>query len=694
MPKLLSDSTYNLPGLNDREIVTRLEQMFLSSVYSPIWKSWRTNAEQDFQFYEGDQWTALERAILEERGQPIVKENLLKPKIERLLGQFQRQHSTIKFLGRNAPVDEPLADGMSDMLRWVDQTNGAEFEEGDQVKDGFIGGFGVMEYSATLDEAGRMIPRLRAENPFYIFPDPHTRRYDWNEDAKFIARSKWMDLDDAIALWPEKARELRQCINYTGRGTSSAPIDPAFLRNDEWYYADAERGRLRPVELWYKRKVVKRAVITSTGVNVELDYLGPRQALNAHRATPGSTLAQKVSDEMWVGIYCGGLLIHHDRSPYSHGMFPFIPYFADRKKDGEPYGWVRNLVSIQQEINKRRSKALHQLSNEKLIYERSAVRDPGELASEAARADGHLVLEDGKKDKFEIVKNLDLAQGQMVMHSEAKATFDTASGQGPEAMGQASEVRSGVGIARKQMATDLITLPLFQSIRRTRRIAAKMKWGLIKQYCDEDMVFQVTDDPNAARVVTVKADELETMKQLVFDMVVADTEDSLTVQSEQFEIVSSILPQILQYGPQWAKILLSMSQIRNKEGFIKMIEETSQPHPPDPKISVALTWSDMTPQEKAAFAQRFGMDDLAQIELQQGEPSSKQVKAQLEASNQASKERMNQTRVEAHMVEHGHKTQAELFRAAMDSRDKRVIASEKAKADVEKAKAKPKAKAK
>jgi hypothetical protein len=84
-------------------------------------------------------------------------------------------------------VDVQTADTASDLFRWVDQTNGAEFEETDQIKDGFIGGFGVLEACSYTTPSGEPTVTLRDENPFYIFPDPHSRRYDWNEDAKFVA---------------------------------------------------------------------------------------------------------------------------------------------------------------------------------------------------------------------------------------------------------------------------------------------------------------------------------------------------------------------------------------------------------------------------------------------------------------------------------------------------------------------------
>lgn len=678
----LNISEYSLSRETANETVCRLERMFTSALLSPVWKDWRTHADEDFQFYEGEHWTALEKAMLQERGQPEVTENLIKPKIDRLLGQHQRQHSTVSVLGRNAPIDDVTAATAADLFKWVDQSNGAEFEEADAYKDGFTGGFGVMEAVSSQDADGEPFVTLRQENPFYLFPDPHSRRYDWNEDAKFICRSKWLDLDDAIALWPDKANALRQCVMSLPGGSNTAVglNDPRVLKQANWNYFDPYRERLRPVEVYYKRKVMKRVLITPTGVRVELDYLGPRQA---QRMNPGSEIETVQAEEMWLGIYCGGVLIYHDRFQDQDGMFPFIPYFADRKKSGEPFGPVRNLVSISKEIDKRRSKALHLLSTNQAIIEQNAVEDWAEFAQEKARPDG--VMKVRKLDGIELIKNQDMGQSQMSMHAESKQAFNMVSGDDPTNQGAGSQMRSGVGKAREQMATDLVNMPLFTNIRRTRRIKLKKVWGLICQHFTDDLVFQITDDPQAAKVVSLPKSRLDALRDMQFNFVISDVEDSLTLQSEQFQIIADLLPQILPLGPGPSKFLLELSNIKpkQKEGLMQMLDQMAQQPPPEPKISMTLNWSDLTKEEKAVFAaKKLNMPELAQYELEQGEPSTKQVGAMTAGAKQESVERMNDKRQEVELMTHGSQLKADLIGTVLDHKAQMA----KAEADKEKAK--------
>ncbi|HXV84422.1 MAG TPA: hypothetical protein VEG60_31625 [Candidatus Binatia bacterium] len=78
----------------------------------------------------------------------------------------------------------------SGVLLFIRQINGLEFEERDQVDEGFTGGFGVLECGVTWDYTFQPEIKITNEDPFDIFPDPYSRRYGWNEDAKFVCRVK------------------------------------------------------------------------------------------------------------------------------------------------------------------------------------------------------------------------------------------------------------------------------------------------------------------------------------------------------------------------------------------------------------------------------------------------------------------------------------------------------------------------
>ena len=87
---------------------------------------------------------------------------------------------------------------------------------------------------------------------------------------------------------------------------------------------------------------------------------------SAHRST-------MMRDCLYMAVVCGDVLIQKTvPSPYKTSLYPFIPYYCHRKKNGQPYGRVLRLIDPNREINSRRSKALYMLNNRLSIYERGA----------------------------------------------------------------------------------------------------------------------------------------------------------------------------------------------------------------------------------------------------------------------------------------------------------------------------------
>ena len=78
-------------------------------------------------------------------------------------------------------------------------------------------------------------------------------------------------------------------------------------------------------------------------------------------------------------------------------------------RENQRYGMVRGLISMQDEINKRRSKALHLLSVRQVVAEQGAVQDVDKARREVAKPDGYIEIMPGLK--FEIEQTADLASG-------------------------------------------------------------------------------------------------------------------------------------------------------------------------------------------------------------------------------------------------------------------------------------------
>ena len=580
--------------------------MFQESVRHPVWRQWRDNASKCYRYREGDQWTVAELADLAERGQPASVQNEIRPYVERLIGQSLATRQTTTFLGRNTPADDDTMSVLADIDRFVDQDNGYEFIEPEITKDGITGGIGWLRVDVGVNELGQ--PRIEEseENPFHLYPDPFFRKTDLS-DCRYICYSKWIDLEDAIALAPEKESQISHAI-----ATRDYLIDADLgidqrLRNDPLMaFVDPDRERVRPVEFWYRRKMRRFQLFTPDGVTALTVPIGKDDLKAIEKVAPKNAyIAQPtIVDQMWCGMFLGGVLLFHKQSPRRHQEFKWVPFIADRKKNGEPFGPVLNAIPIQDAINKRESKALNMLSNRRIIAEQGAIEDPEQAQIENAKSDGYIEVQNGAlaNGRVQFPNNQDIGAAQMGLLQEAKAAMPRVMGVPPEMMGQASEVRSGLGIAKKQQMGNMIQSPLLNNVRQFRYAKAKLKFQLIKEVFTGPMTFQVTDDPNAALVVELTSGHLESIKQRIYDVVVTDSPDYTTLREQELDMVFKLLPQAATLGPGMMKFALSLTNLREKKALMGMLDQAMQPPPQQPKLSLTMTWADLSDEEKAFIA--------------------------------------------------------------------------------------------
>lgn len=627
----------------------RLHRFIIEAVTSPIRQLYEAEASLNYQYTENEFYTTEELTDMAERGQPPVKRNEIAPVLERLAGQFIQTRMSATFLGRNTPADDMAGAVAQDYQRHVDQRNQYEFEEQDFTWDGLVGGVGWLKSTVVLDDMGAWVQQDRAVNPFHIYLDPYSTRYDPNESAKYLVEGAFMDIEDLIAMIPTKEDEIRQEVNgWSGQlSPYVSQVDPS-LQNERQIGASiyslsmrgkGHRQRVRPFEVWYKRKVRVYYLMTNEGVTAIPIPLDLKTAKEVQRELGSQLIVkQAFQDRMYVGLIVGDLVLHHDVSPHHTNRFPYIPFYSGRRKNGAPLPLTSRLVPICEAINKRESKSLALLSNRQVLYEQNAVEDEDELTTEVARPDGVIQVKEGalagpNGPKIVIRDNLDMGMAQLQLLQEDKDAMRRVSGQGNEAMGMPSEVRSGTGIARKQMMSNLIVTPIHNNLRRTRLLRAKLSFEYQKQYLTEDMTFQLTDSPNKARYVTITKGQMEAVRERTYDIVMTEMKDYATLREQQVEMLMTMLPQLAQHGPWMVKLGIQLSELgEEKDGLIRMIDAQSQPAPAVPKVSLALNWADLQPEEKASLAMMIWQNpDLAQAIMQKGDDPAfvQKLKAQM-----------------------------------------------------------------
>ena len=169
-------------------------------------------------------------------------------------------------------------------------------------------------------------------------------------------------------------------------------------------------------------------------------------------------------------------------------------------RENNRYGMVRDLISEQDEINKRRSKALHLLSVKQVIMEDGAVADIDKARREVARPDGLVVINPGMK--FEIHDTADLAEGQFKLLQHATAEMQAS---GPNASMSGTDPRelSGRAILAQQAGGAAAHEPIADTLRMWSRTLYQVAWMAARQYWTAGRWVHVTDDLGNTKYVGI-----------------------------------------------------------------------------------------------------------------------------------------------------------------------------------------------
>jgi hypothetical protein len=307
------------------------------------------------------------------------------------------------------------------------------------------------------------------------------------------------------------------------------------------------------------------------------------------------------------------------KSPYvneegetEHG-YEFGSLFVDR--DGGRYGSMKQILDVQDEINKRRSKALHLMSVRQTFGTKGSVEDVNKARAELAKPDGHVEFAYGEMNKdFGILPTGDMAQAQFNLLTEAKMEMDSV-GANAATQGKDKTVQSGVALRQRALTGQTELAPMFDMLKNMDIRIYRKVWNRIKQYWREEMWLRVTDDeqnlkfvglnkpmtqgemvlkqaqeqgapPEMLQQLQQKIASDPMMQQVVstendivnldVDIVMDDAPDTVTQEVEDFQAMAEMVKSGFPIPPE---AVIMASPLSNKDKILKMMKEQPQVPP-------------------------------------------------------------------------------------------------------------------
>ena len=527
--------------------LARLKLYFTES--QQLTQAARRNSLTALDYYDSDQFSRAELAELDRRGQPAIIINRIKPAINAIIGVTERGRSDPRCWPRG-PRDVEAADAATDILRFVADANRFRRTRQDCFKDLLVPG----TMAALIGVDGDLqvtVTQIRWEE---FFHDGRSRRPDF-KDARYLGVAKWMYADDALALYPERGREIELTVqNGAGGGILPDPSyedRPLIGPGTGGAWTDPKQRRLLVVEIYYRDNGWKRAVYTGTDI---LEY-GPSPYLD-HRGRPDCPI---------------------------EAMSAYV------KRDNSRYGAVWDMIGPQDEINKRRSKSVHELSVSRLeARDVTAIDTDADVArQEASRPDG--VIPPG----WGLAPNTANFQGNLELMSEAKAELERM-GPSPAMLGRTERDASGRALLARQQSGLVELANLYGALEDWELRVYRQCWGRVKQYWTAPQFIRVTDDEDAPRFVGLnqpiaspaspapgepQAGVLgyhNLVAEMDVDIEIDSQPDAGAIASEQFSDLISLVkmsPAYQQQAP--LSLLIQLSTIPHKRALLDQIKQAA-----------------------------------------------------------------------------------------------------------------------
>lgn len=498
----------------------------------------------DADFYDGLQWSDEDSAELKSRGQAPLVYNRIKPAIDWVLGTEKRSRFDYKVHARK---DEQSKDAevKTSLLKYLSDVNNTPYYRSLAFADAVKVGVGWMEEGVRNDDTDEII-FTRHESWRNMWYDTLSIEPDMS-DARYIFRSKYVDLDIAQAMFPSRHHELAAAAVTSELFTNEE-------ENDDLHYARSVSGdsgishsrgyldgasifnrreRVRLIECWYRTPANKSILRGERFSGQEYD------ANNQEHVTAIAENYASVYDALRMEVKCAifapGLLLQLSPSPYRHNRFPFTPVWGYRRgRDRAPYGMIRNIRDPQENLNKRMSKALHILSTARIIAESDAATDWDEIRQEMARPDGIILLDGRKGARFETDVDKGLAREHVnLMEIDAKMIQDV-SGITDENMGRESNAISGRAVNARMEQGSIITTDLFDNARYAMQLQGEKKVSLIEQFFDVTKTVRIVGDNGQPEFLNLNQPQIdpETGEVVIVNDITASQADFVMDQQE------------------------------------------------------------------------------------------------------------------------------------------------------------------
>ncbi len=586
--------------------------------------------------YDSEQWDADEAREVEERGQNPVVYNTIKPTIDWIIGTERRNRVDFSVQAEDDDDEsEEDAQVKTKLLKYLDDTNRAGYERSYAFEDAMKAGLGWLEVSARGDRSGTKV-MVQAESWRNILWDSRARK-DLT-DARYLFRIKAVDLDVALAYFPDKEVELKSVAQS---GDSENPFQ-SWLGSTDLLTGLDDFNTVRGRNDW----------MTSG----EMDVFNPRERVlllecwtrePVRRKPSTDGLGDPIEFRVHVSIMTGQDTLVESQSPYNHDQFPFIPVWAYRnRRTGLPYSPILPLIGPQTALNHRMAKSLFEASANQIEIEKGAiaaeVMDLDELRQEMNSPDGIAVYADGalSGNRVRDRKNEGKAQAHLMLAERDISHIRQMSNVNEENLGLRGQATSRVAMDAKAERGSTGTTELFDNLSLARQIEGELTLSTAEQFMVQPMTIRVGGDNGKYSRVKINQPQadgsyLNDISARRAHFVIGEQPWKQSYAESAFASLMDVMTQLAAAAPQVVINLLDVvfdmhPHLPRKKDVLDRIRQVNGQSEPGAKMTPE---QEAEKQQKAAVAQAQFEAQMAQIQADIKKAQATGEKLDAEAMN-------------------------------------------------------------
>jgi len=551
------------------------------------WKAqaaFREAAEEEYNFVDGHQWTASEKADLEGNSRVPIVFNRCATILASVAGSEINNRTEVRFIPREIGDVKPN-EVLSAGAEWFRDQAMAEDEESEAFRDLLICGLGYTETRLDFEEDPEGAPKVERIDPLTVFYDCHAHRRGLTDAARVgrihtmtRAEAKEMFPDaldsDLDADWLDKVDDVDVHRNIISDQYTNEENDQNNSRDTVTIVQIQWRERVRKVE-YVEPTTGKREEISADDFD-KVQKLVPVQV--PHR---------RINARVWCQAFIGKAVLKESQPDPGNPTLQAMTGHWDRKEK-RFYGLLRSMKDPQKFANKWLSQTLHIInSNAKggVMAEIGAVQDVREFEDSWAAADGVSWLNNGGLDRIREKSGPQMPSALMQLTEFAISSIRDVSGVSLELMGMREANQAGVLEYQRRQSAMTTLAGLFDSLRFYRkRQGSSILHFLRAHIAPTGRLVRIVSKGHEQYIPLAMDDD--TRK---YDTIVDDAPSAPNEKEKAWSVIQQMMPLLQNAGlgmEDWADILEYSPLPSSFADKVRAKAEEAKQQPPDPMMQL------------------------------------------------------------------------------------------------------------